>query len=122
MFGKKKTISDINYLELTPTHIHPHVVGEDGKASVLVPRFKNKVLFEISSLFRSTTVKAKLDKFGSQTWLVIDGKKNVQEIIDNLRKNFGEEIEPAEERVTTFLTELYKFKFISFNELTTRRS
>lgn len=121
MFGKKK-ISDINYLELTPAHIHQYVLEEDGKVSVLVPRFKNKVLFELSSQFRSSTVKAKLDKFGSQTWLAIDGEKKVQKIIDNLRNNFGEEIEPAEERVTTFLTELYKFKFITFYELTTRRS
>jgi len=122
LFGKKKIISDINYLELTPSRIHPYEVEEDGKVAVLVPRFKNKVLFGISSKLKKPIVKAKLDKFGSQTWLAIDGSKNVQQIIELLRKNFGQEIEPAEERVTKFLTQLFSFKFISFNELISRRS
>jgi hypothetical protein len=62
-------------------------------------------------------VKTKFDEFGSQVWLEIDGKKKVQDISISLRQKFGERIEPVEERLTRFLTQLYNYKFVSFNEI-----
>jgi len=115
---KKKDLSDINYLELTPHHLYDHVIEENGKVSVLIPRFTNKVLVKtLSPMLKSPFVKTKFDEFGSQVWLEIDGKKKVLDISTNLKQKFGERIEPVEERLTKFLTQLYNYKFVSFNEI-----
>ena len=61
--------------------------------------------------------KLKLDEIGTETWLLIDSKKNVVTIAGELEKKFGDRIEPVNQRLTTFLTQLYRQKFISFIEI-----
>jgi len=115
---KKKELFDINYLELTPGRLYDHVIEENGKVSVLIPRFTNKLLIKtLSPMLKSPFVKTKFDEFGSQVWLEIDGKKKVLDISTSLKLKFGERIEPVEERLTRFLTQLYNYKFVSFNEI-----
>jgi hypothetical protein len=115
---KKKELSDINYLELTPGHLYDHIIEENGKVSVLIPRFTNKILVKtLVPMLKSPFVKTKFDEFGSQVWLEIDGKKKVIDIAASLKQKFGEKIEPVEERLTKFLTQLYNYKFVSFNEI-----
>jgi transcriptional regulator of heat shock response len=115
---KKKELSDINYLQLTPDRLFDHVIEENGKVSVLIPRFTNKILIKtLSPMLKSPFVKTKFDEFGSEVWLEIDGKKKVLDISTCLRQKFGERIEPVEERLTKFLTQLYNYKFVSFNEI-----
>jgi len=107
-----------NYLELTPACIYGHVVKENGKVSVLVPRFTSKFWGKyLLPIMKNKYIHVKLDELGSETWMMIDGKKNVQQICDFLNGKLGDKIHPAEERITLFLTELYKNKFIKFNEL-----
>jgi hypothetical protein len=115
---KKKELSDINYLQLTPGRLFDHVMEENGKVSVLIPRFTNKILVKtLVPMLKSPFVKTMFDEFGSQVWLEIDGKKKVLDISTNLRQKFGEKIEPVEERLTKFLTQLYNYNFVSFNEI-----
>jgi hypothetical protein len=114
---KKKELSNINYLELTPGRLFEHIIEENGKVSVLIPRFTNFLLVKtLAPMLKSPFVKTKFDEFGSQVWLEIDGKKKVVDISSSLREKFGEKIEPVEERLTKFLTQLYNYKFVSFNE------
>ena len=115
---KKKDLSDINYLELTPGRLYNYVMEENGKVSVLIPRFTNTILVKfLTPMLKSPFVKTKFDEFGSQVWLEIDGKKKVLDILTSLKLKFGERIEPVEERLTKFLTQLYNYKFVSFNEI-----
>jgi hypothetical protein len=115
---KKKELVNVNYLELTPTCLYEHVLEGNGNVSVLIPRFTNKILVRIlSPRLKSPFVKAKFDEFGSHVWLEIDGNKKVSDISAALRQKFGERIEPVEERLTKFLTQLYNYKFVSFNEI-----
>ena len=60
-----------------------------------------------------------LDLPGSETWLQIDGVKTVHEICNELTTKLGDKIHPAEDRVTKFLSQLLKNKYISFPELET---
>jgi hypothetical protein len=114
---KKKELSNINYLELKPGRLFEHVIEENGKVSVLIPRFTNFLLVKtLAPMLKSPFVKTKFDEFGSQVWLEIDGKKKVVDISSSLREKFGEKIEPVEERLTKFLTQLYNYKIVSFNE------
>ena len=118
MFFRKKIDTTINYLELTPVRNYDHVVEDTGLISVLVPKFDIKWLDKImSKIIKSRFFKAKLDEFGTETWLEMDGTKSVQSVSEHLQKKFGDKINPVEERLTKFLSELYKYNFITFKEL-----
>jgi hypothetical protein len=97
--------------------MHQHEVNSSGKVSVLVPRFTGKFLNFIFAQTKNKFIRMNLDEPGSETWLLIDGQKNVGEICRLLQDKMGERIHPVEERVTKFLTELHKHKFVRFNEL-----
>ncbi|MFA6569696.1 MAG: PqqD family protein [Bacteroidota bacterium] len=115
---KNKKNKNLNYLDLTPYALHKHELKPDGLVDVLVPRFKNK-FFEKAFLPRrkSPYIKANLDTFGSETWLLINGKNKVGTIVELLSEKFGDSVQPATERVTLFFTQLYSNNFISFIEL-----
>lgn len=121
MFFRKKSQSDINYLGLTPIRNYAHEVESNGLVSVLVPKFDIKFLDRVISKFiRSRFFKAKLDEFGTEAWLEMDGLKSVQIISEHLYQKFGDKINPVNERLTKFLSELYKYNFITFKELNTK--
>ncbi len=115
---KNKINSSINYLELTPKRLYDHHVEESGKISVLVPKFKNKFLVNfLMPRLKFPYIKANLDDFGSLTWVEMDGRKKVHEISQSLTNKFGEKVQPVNERLTKFLTQLYQYNFITFNEI-----
>jgi len=121
MFFRKKIDTTINYLELTPVRNYDHVIEDSGLISVLVPKFDIKWLDKImSNIIKSRFFKAKLDEFGTETWLEMDGTKSVQTVSEHLQKKFGDKINPVNERLTKFLSELYKYNFITFKELNTK--
>lgn len=109
-------------MELTPVRNYKHIVDEENRVAVLIPRFTNKFLVRyLVPRLKSPDIKVKLDKFGSSAWLKADGNRNVQQICDELFNEHGEEINPVIERVTKFYTQLYQYKFISFKELKERK-
>lgn len=121
IFRKKKINSSINYLELTPKRSYGHEVEDSGKVSVLVPKFKNKIMVDLlMRRLKAPYIKAKLDDFGSLTWIEMDGKKNVQSISLSLTNKFGDKVQPVDERLTKFLTQLYQYNFITFNEINSK--
>ena len=121
MFFRKKIDTTINYLELTPVRNYDHVVEDTGLISVLVPKFDIKWIDKImSKIIKSRFFKAKLDEFGTETWLEMDGTKSVQTVSEHLQKKFGDKINPVNERLTKFLSELYKNNFITFKEIHTK--
>ena len=121
MFFRKKIDTTINYPELTPVRNYDHVVEDSGLISVLVPKFDIKWIDKImSKIIKSRFFKAKLDEFGTETWLEMDGTKSVQTVSEHLQKKFGDKINPVNERLTKFLSELYKNNFITFKEIHTK--
>jgi len=117
--NKRETKSDINYLELTPYRIYEHEFRDNGElVNILVPKFTGRILGKyLQPNLKYKYIKADLDKFGTATWLAIDGQTNVNGIAEKLVEQFGDEIQPVHQRLTNFLTQLYKAGFISFNEL-----
>jgi hypothetical protein len=113
-----KKIKELNYLELTPVCLHQHEINDKGLVDVLVPKFKSKFAnkFFIPGS-KSQFIKANLDELGSAVWLTMDGNNRVETISGLMDEKFGEKIKPVNERLTTFLTELYRNGFISFKEL-----
>jgi hypothetical protein len=117
-FKKNKELKNVNYLELTPVRNYKFVTEEDGRVSVLIPRFTNKILVNlIGSRMKNPDVKVILDEFGSGVWLEVDGTRNVSSICELMSAKFGERIHPAVERVTKYFSQLYNYQIISFKEL-----
>jgi len=118
-FKQKKILKEANYLALRPVACHRHETDEEGNLFVIVPKFKNKWLIKfLVPPWKSPHFRIKLDEQGSAVWQCINGKRNVEEICEMVSEKLGEKIQPAEERVTKFLSLLYKQGFITFAELT----
>lgn len=84
---------------------------------LLMPRYPTvagKIFGKLLS--RSKHIKVKLDDIGSTTWNLIDGKKTVNEIGEELKKVFGKESEPLYPRLVEFMNIMLRNKFIKLGE------
>lgn len=86
-----------------------------------MPRFRKRIA---STLLqppgKAKFITIRLDRFGSQTWLLIDGVSNVGMISDRLKDQMGDELQPAgetDERVAKFFALLYQQRYITFAEI-----
>ncbi|MFH1198463.1 MAG: PqqD family protein [bacterium] len=89
---------------------------EEIASGLIVVHFRktNHSLFD-RIFFRSQLNKPHkidLDEIGSFIWKLCDGKNPIGEIIINAKLQFGEKIEPAEQRVLLFINKMYSTKFI----------
>ena len=117
-FQRRRILKGANYLTLTPVRIHAHEVGQDGKVTLFVPKFKNPALRKgLIPRGKSEHFRIHLDELGSATWLLIDGESTVGEICSRLEERSGHTVDAAETRVTRFLTLLYDQRYITFREL-----
>ncbi|GAB4152517.1 MAG: hypothetical protein Fur0015_15170 [Ignavibacteriales bacterium] len=113
-----KILRESNYLDLHPIRLIDFEQDEKGLLTLIIPKFENKFFVKyFVPYMKSPNVKLKLDELGSAAWLAIDGKKSVEEISNELTVKFGEKIQPAEERLTSFLSQLYEQRIITFEEI-----
>lgn len=91
-----------------------HQEEQNGKVSVVVPKFSNPKFNAWFLGRRSQNFIVRLDEHGSAVWRLIDGERNVGEISRALQE---QNLDEAVERVTKFLTVLYEQRFITFREL-----
>ncbi|MGB9702561.1 MAG: PqqD family protein [Candidatus Kapaibacteriota bacterium] len=118
MFTKRKIPKKTNFLELTPISKIQFEKLDEDKVLLLIPRFKSKFAQKyLIPKFQNKYIKANLDEFGSSTYLLIDGNRNVYEISNLLREKYGEKVEPVYERVTKFFGYLYQYGLITFKEI-----
>jgi len=116
-FQRRRILKRLNVLEATPVRVCAHEPGEADLISVVVPKFRNILINQIFLQRRSKNFFIRLDRFGSATWLAIDGNKNVEAICRELEEKFGDEVRPVDERVSKFLSLLYEQRYITFKEL-----
>jgi hypothetical protein len=118
MFFKKK--QQINYLALVPVRKINDFTDADRKVTLVVPKFKNERFRNwFIPKHKSTHIKIHLDEMGSQVWRSINGQRTVEDLcflLKDYSQNHNLPDTQIEERVTKFLTDLYKNGFISFNE------
>jgi len=92
----------INLLEVIPCrseHITAEREGETWMQRFLVPAGMSKELH------------VRLEEHGTAVWELIDGKRNVREIIEKLADHFQNE-EGYESRVSAYLSQMQKDGFI----------
>lgn len=120
MFGKKKktTSPDINLLALIPEQTVESIRSEDGIVTILGPRFKTNFMKKmVGSRLKSPYFKIALDDIGATVWENIDGSRKIGEIAIILKEKFGEKIEPCNDRIAVFFTQLEMSRFIRYTNL-----
>ncbi len=117
-FERRKILKNTNSFDLTPVKLVEHEVEENGFVALLMPKVYNKLMKKIlEPKLKSKFIKIKLDEIGSAVWLSIDNKKNISAIAKELIDKFNDKIQPVEERLPKFFSQLYQQKFITFKEL-----
>lgn len=97
---QEEALAGENLLEMVPQRVADWEEVED-RVVVERPRPSKQGLPGVGerlSYFLSMR-KIRLDERGSFLWHLIDGERSVAEVVEAMRSEFGEEVEPAEERV-----------------------
>ncbi len=88
--------------------------GPDGKAVLLVPRFRKGPLAKwLQPKLKRPYMRVNLDDIGTFAWKGMDGTTPFHELAENMKKHFGDKVDPAEDRLKRFMTILYKDKFVT---------
>jgi hypothetical protein len=82
------------------------------------PKFKNPYLKKyLLPKLKNPNYAVKLDKIGSFVWRHIDGKSSFGDIAIKMFEEFGELIEPVNDRLGQFINSLRRYEFIQFVNL-----
>jgi hypothetical protein len=85
------------------------------KVSIVVPKARNIIgKHFIDALGLKPTYRVNLDEYGSAVWNLCDGKRTVEQIGDELKKNYGKTVEPIYERLAVFVGILKREGLIVF--------
>lgn len=106
---------DINLLDLVPEQKAKFEELDDGKITLLKPKFKNKFLVKyFQSKMKKPNYKIKLDQFGSFVWNQCNGKNTVEQIGNLLKEKFQDDIEPVYDRLAIFIQSMASNEFIKY--------
>ncbi len=118
MRRRQRDLAKINVLDLTPVR---RAEWEERGARVIVIRplpttrgprgMLDRLLHEMSAK------RLRLDEVGSFAWLQLDGQRTVGQVAELLREQFGDAVEPAEERVGKLVQVLYREELVGYAEL-----
>jgi len=98
--GREAELEEVNLLGLAPRR-SARWEEKDGRVVVLRPEPTTQGLRGRVDrmLHRMSASRIRLDEVGSFAWLRLDGDRTVAEVAELLRAEFGERVEPAEERL-----------------------
>lgn len=102
--------------ELRPRRLRPHESRGEDLVSVLVPRFHRRWLVRLAERLGLTERRVNLDAQGSLVWTLCDGAHSVEEIGRALADRFGDAVNPVEERLPRFLSQLAQHEMIALEE------
>ena len=103
----------INLLEVIPCRSEHITAEREGETFVLsLPLFKYPWMQRfLVPAWMSKELHVRLEEHGTAVWELIDGKRNVREIIEKLADHFQNE-EGYESRVSAYLSQMQKDGFI----------
>jgi hypothetical protein len=106
MFRRKRTDTDLP--ELIPTPKYGHEITDEGKVVVIIPKFQRPPFNRLMRRMKAPNIRVKLDEIGSFIWLQCDGQRNLAAIMAALHDEFGERVEPVDQRVGLFIRQLLR--------------
>ncbi len=114
---KKKYRKNINFLKLIPERNVEFEEEENGKITLILEKTKNPLIKAIINFFnRSQFFRIHLDEKGSFIWKLMDGKRDMEEIIEKIVERFGDE-ESITNRLKVFFLQLERSKFIKYKNI-----
>lgn len=124
MFGRKKQQeykAEDNFLLFVP-HIK-HQEWENSKDGVLLIFHHNHPVQRVANWLVKKPNKSdiKLDELGSAVWKAIDGNRNIHEIGQLVKKQFGESCEPLNERLVMYMRYLNRRGWIYFENVEVKK-
>ncbi len=112
---RKDELAALNLLEIRPVRVAEWeerdervIVHRPLPKTTSLRRLVDRLLFEMS------TRRIRLDGLGSFTWKHVDGARTVADIAELLRQEFGEDVEPAEERVGKLMQMLHSQLLVEY--------
>jgi len=104
-----------NFLEYIPVRNIEWDKNEKERVYLIKEKSKKKFMKKMIWFFNKSQVfKIHLDELGTSSWLLIDGKRTIYEIIQEMKKNYEGKLDQAEQRVSNFFILLRKNKFVEF--------
>jgi hypothetical protein len=112
---QREALANLNLLELTPVRV-AEWEEVDGRVILIRPLPKTRGLRRLIDrlLFEMSTRRVRLDEVGSAAWQLLDGQRTVEDVAAALRAQFGDAVDPAEERVGLLLRYFYQQLFVEF--------
>lgn len=111
----KKAPTGENYLDYVPCH-NPEIKYEiDGEHKVTIFQ-ENKGMFNFiaQKLFKKPRIsQIHLDEMGDFIWPLMDGERNLIEIAELVKAEFGEKAEPLYNRLVQYVRTLETYGFIA---------
>lgn len=107
---------DVSFYDLVPIK-NPTIYWEMTPAGYIRIQVNERgFISACKKLFTGVPVRSHivLDKFGSFIWTKMDGRHTVEEIGTMLYQQFGDEVEPLEERLEEHFQALKRHRFIVF--------
>lgn len=82
---------------------------DGGRCVVLRPRFgESRIGRWLAARLGDPCYRIRLDEVGTFIWKACDGETSLTEIADRLRAEFGERVEPADERLARFVQSMVR--------------
>jgi len=110
---KAKELKQVNLLELTPVRLAPWSEVE-GRVVIERPKPQGAGRFGEMVRYWLAVRRIRLDERGSLVWRLLDGERSVADVARGLREEFGEEVEPAEERAGELVRMLHKDDLLAY--------
>ena len=110
---KSKKISK-NYLEFVPVHNPAFEFATDEKGNVTIMQ-ENKGFFYFLTqklLGKPRISQIHLDGMGNFIWPLMDGNRNILEIAQMVKEEFGEKAEPLYDRLVTYIATMERYGFV----------
>jgi hypothetical protein len=110
---KARELEQINLLGLVPVRLAP---WSEVEGRVVIERPKPKGAGRIGEKVRYWLAvrRVRLDDRGSLVWRLLDGEKSVADVARALREEFGDQVEPAEERAGQLIRMLYREDLLAY--------
>jgi len=111
----KKKREKKNLFDLIP-YKNEHIITEkEGELSVIAfPRFRSKFMLKyFVPGKKSPLIRIRLEEHGTAVWDLIDGKRTVKKISEELSDHFNNE-ENFEYRIAIYLNQLFKQGFVKY--------
>lgn len=111
---KKK--KEKNLLDYIPAH-NPKYTWDKNEKEFAVIHMQHKGIYnKIAQKFFHTPPVShiELDELGTFIWEMIDGKKTLYELSEDMKKKFGTKAEPIYDRLISYIRILHNNKFIYY--------